>query len=243
MKLLVKRIKVSAVAACACLFTGCAMTSADTEGDPFEPMNRTVYGFNDGVDRVLVKPVAIVYKAVLPAPVQDGVRNVFANLNDVTIALNNLLQGKFGAAASDIGRIAINTTAGLLGVFDVATPVGLEKHNEDFGQTLGYWGMSQGPYLVLPLLGPSTFRDGAGLFVDMQLMTPEQAINPTRDRNAALGLKLVSKRADLLDASRLLDMAALDGYSFLRDAYLQRRMNLVHDGNPPRESIGGEGAR
>jgi len=215
---------------------GCASTGDPR--DPLEPLNRGIYTFNDGVDTMFIKPAAEVYQGVVPGLVRTGVSNVFANINDVIVALNNLLQGKFGAALSDIGRVLLNTTAGLLGIFDVATPAGLEKHEEDFGQTFGYWGVGDGPYLVLPFLGPRTTRDAVGTVVYMAV-DPVSHINPPRDRNQIAALRLVSDRANLLSASRILAVAALDEYEFVRDAYLQRRRNLIYDGNPPREKLDG----
>jgi phospholipid-binding lipoprotein MlaA len=215
---------------------GCASTGDPR--DPLEPLNRGIYTFNDGVDTMFIKPAAEVYQGVVPGLVRTGVSNVFANINDVIVALNNLLQGKFGAAFSDIGRVLLNTTAGLLGIFDVATPAGLEKHDEDFGQTFGYWGVGDGPYLVLPFLGPRTTRDAVGTVVYMAV-DPVSNINPPRDRNQIAALRLVSDRANLLSASRILAVAALDEYEFVRDAYLQRRRNLIYDGNPPREKLDG----
>jgi phospholipid-binding lipoprotein MlaA len=215
---------------------GCA--TAHDPRDPLEPINRGVYKFNDGLDTVLLKPAAEIYQGVVPPVARTGVSNVFNNLSDIVVALNNLLQGKFSEAASDAGRVLINTTAGLFGIFDVATPVGLEKHDEDFGQTLGYWGIGNGPYLVLPLIGPRTLRDTAGLAVDWQVDSVVQ-ISPPRSRNQVWALRTVSRRADLLNASNLLSVAALDEYEFVRDAYLQRRHNLIHDGNPPREKEAG----
>ena len=212
------------------LLSGCA--SNGNPRDPLEPINRGVYFFNDGVDNLLMKPVATVYQGVVPPILRTGVSNFFSNIGDVIVALNNLLQGKFTQAVSDVGRIAVNTTAGLLGVFDVATEIGLEKHNEDFGQTLGYWGIADGPYLVLPFLGPSSFRDGVGWFVDFYT-DPITYVDPSRDRNILWGTRFVSRRAELLETSKLIDTAALDPYEFVRDAYLQRRRNLVYDGNPP----------
>lgn len=214
------------------LLGGCA--SVNNPRDPFEPVNRGIYHFNDGVDTVLLKPAAQVYRGVLPQAVRTGVSNFFSNINDVIVALNNLLQAKFLNAASDVGRIAVNTTIGLLGVFDVATHLGLEKHNEDFGQTLGYWGIGDGPFLMLPLFGPSSLRDALGLIVDYKtdLIT---YVDPSRDRNILWGVRLVNRRSELLDTTTILETAALDPYEFLRDAYLQRRRNLVYDGSPPRE--------
>lgn len=212
--------------------SGCASTG--NTADPLESLNRGIYTFNDGVDTVLMKPAAEVYQGLIPPLVRTGVTNVFANLNDVVVALNNLLQGKLPDAFSDISRVLINTTAGLFGIFDVATEAGLEKHDEDFGQTLGWWGIGDGPYLVLPFLGPSTVRDFFGKIVDWET-DPTSQIEPNRDRNAVQGFRLVTRRAELLSASRILEVAALDEYAFVRDAYLQRRRNLIYDGNPPRE--------
>ena len=236
---LVRRlILLCALAGCSVL-SGCA-TTGDPR-DPLESINRGIYHFNDGVDTMLVKPLAEVYRDVIPPLVRTGVNNVFSNLNDVIVALNNLLQGKFDAALSDIARIMINTTVGLLGIFDIATEAGLEKHDEDFGQTLGYWGIGDGPYLVLPFLGPRNLRDTAGLIGDIKT-DPVTYIDPTRDRNAALGLRLVAQRERLLNASKVLEVAAIDEYAFVRDAYLQRRRNLIYDGNPPREKDDGASA-
>ncbi len=216
---------------------GCATTGGDPR-DPLESLNRGIYKFNDGVDTVLLKPAVEVYRDVLPAPVRTGISNVFSNLNDVIVALNNLLQGKLEAALSDVARIMVNTTVGLFGIFDVATKAGLEKHDEDFGQTLGKWGVGDGPYIVLPFLGPRNLRDTVGLVGDFKA-DPVGQIDPNSDRNAAYGLRLVSRRAELLGASKVLAVAALDEYEFVRDAYLQRRRNLIYDGNPPREKDDG----
>ena len=230
----IRRLRLTAPTAALCLvvLSGCASTSTPT--DPLESFNRGVYNFNETVDGVLLKPAAEIYQGLTPSLVRTGVSNVFANLNDVTVALNNLLQGKFSEGASDLGRIVINSIAGLLGIFDVATPVGLEKHNEDFGQTLGYWGVGDGPYLVLPFFGPSNPRDAVGLVGDY-FTNPVSYINSDEVRYSLTGLRIVSKRAELLGASNVLETAALDKYTFVRDAYLQRRRNLIHDGNPPRE--------
>jgi phospholipid-binding lipoprotein MlaA len=217
------------------LLGGCA--SVGNPRDPLEPVNRGIYQFNDAVDTMLLKPAAEVYRGVLPQFARTGVSNFFSNINDVLIALNNLLQGKVSAAASDVGRVAVNTTVGLLGLIDVATQIGLEKHNEDFGQTLGRWGIGDGPYLVLPLLGPSNLRDAFGRIADYKT-DPVTYVDPTRDRNLLMGLRLVNQRAELLGATSIFETAALDPYEFLRDAYLQRRRNLIYDGNPPPESDG-----
>lgn len=209
---------------------GCASTG--NPRDPLEPINRGIYHFNDGVDNLIIKPAAEIYRSALPQFARTGISNFFSNIGDVIVALNNLLQGKFLHAVSDVGRIVVNTTAGLLGVFDVATETGLEKHNEDFGQTLGYWGIGNGPYLVLPILGPSSMRDTVGLVADYKT-NPLTYVDPNRDRTALFGLLFISRRAELLETSKILETAALDPYEFMRDAYLQRRRNLVHDGTPP----------
>jgi len=212
------------------LLGGCA--SNGNPRDPFEPLNRGIYKFNDGVDTVLFKPLAEVYQAVLPQFVRTGVGNFFSNFQDVIVALNNLLQGKVTDAGMDLCRIIVNSTIGILGLIDVGTEIGLEKHQEDFGQTLGRWGMGSGPYIVIPFIGPSTVRDGVGLIADWK-SDPLTYVEPTRTRNALFGVFFVNRRAELLSASKILEVAALDPYEFVRDAYLQRRRNLVYDGNPP----------
>lgn len=213
------------------LLSGCAHQNAR---DPLEPLNRGIYAFNDAVDTVVMKPVATGYRAILPQFVRTGVSNFFSNLDDVTVIVNGILQLKIPQALSDTGRLLINTTIGVLGLVDVATHLGLEKHNEDFGQTLGYWGVGNGPYLVLPFFGPSSFRDGVGRWVDMKT-DPVRWEDHIRTRNQFLVLRAVNTRANLLDSEKVLDAAAIDRYAFLRDAYLQRRRSLVYDGNPPPE--------
>ena len=214
------------------LLGGCA--SVNNPRDPLEPFNRAIYKVNDGLDKVIMKPIATVYKGILPQFVRTGVTNFFNNLSDILTALNNLLQGKVADAVSDVGRIAVNTTVGIAGLIDVGTHIGLEKHKEDFGQTLGRWGVADGPYLQVPLLGPSSFRDTVGSFVDFKL-DPVRWIwrNHIAVRNSLWGLYYVNLRANLLDSTKILDEAALDPYEFQRDAYLQRRRSLVYDGNPP----------
>lgn len=221
---------------CAAVFlSGCATTNAPP-ADPLEGLNRGTYAFNDAMDRAILKPVAQGYKAVTPDFVRSGVSNVFTNLGEVSVAVNNLLQGKPGNAASDVGRFLVNSTIGILGLFDVATPMGLEKHEEDFGQTLGRWGVGSGPYLVIPFLGPSTFRDATGRGVD-SFMSWEYQVDHIPTRNSGYALEVVDLRANLLGAGQTLDEAALDKYQFLRDAYLQRRLRMVHDGKVPQEKL------
>jgi phospholipid-binding lipoprotein MlaA len=194
-----------------------------------------MYGFNQAVDEAVLKPVSKAYKDGLPEIVQMGVRNFFSNIADIFISVNNLLQGKVIEAANDGLRVAVNTTIGGLGVMDWASEMGLEKHNEDFGQTFGRWGVNDGPYLVWPLFGSSTARDSVGELIDIRV-DPVRNHKPVTARNVMYLTRIVSKRADLLDASRILEEAALDKYVFERDAYLQRRRNLIYDGNPPRGS-------
>ncbi|MEP7156895.1 MAG: VacJ family lipoprotein [Betaproteobacteria bacterium] len=217
------------------LLSGCASTGAPP-ADPLEGLNRGTYAVNDALDRAILKPVAKGYETVTPQFVRSGVRNVFTNLGDVSVAVNNLLQGKPAEAASDAGRFLVNSTVGVLGLFDVASPMGLEKHDEDFGQTLGKWGVGTGPYLVIPLLGPSTLRDVTGRGVDSQLGWARQ-VDHIPTRNSVTGLELVDVRASLLGAGDSLDEAALDKYQFLRDAYLQRRLRAVYDGKAPQEKL------
>lgn len=215
------------------LSSACTTINGPTDKvDPFEGFNRSVYTFNDKLDRYVLKPTAEGYQYVTPDVVETGVTNFFSNLDDVLVLMNNLMQLKFENALSDFGRISWNTTVGMLGLIDVATHLDLPKHNEDFGQTLGYWGVGNGPYLVLPFFGPSTLRDGAGLAVDWQL----DPINLAEDEQtywSLVALDVIDTRAGLLRASAILDTASLDPYLFMREAYLQRRNNLVHDGNPP----------
>jgi len=219
------------------LAAGCASTrGGDDERDPLEPMNRAVYNFNEGLDRAVLKPVATAYHDVVPDPVRGWVRNFFANIADIFIGFNNILQGKPDEGLQDWVRFAFNTVFGVFGINDVASEMGLEKHDEDFGQTFGRWGVGEGAYLVLPLFGPSTLRDGVGKGIDLYT-DPVTDVKGNGVRNTAVVVRAVSTRADLLDASRLLEEAALDRYVFLRDAYLQRRRNQVYDGNPPRERL------
>jgi len=182
----------------------------------------------------VVKPVSRAYKAVAPDPLRGMVRNFFSNIDDVFNGLNNLLQGKPLDAVTDWARFGFNTVFGVFGINDVASEMGLEKHNEDFGQTFAVWGVGDGPYLVLPFFGPYTLRDSAGLVLDWE-SDPVVRARPIALRNSLIATRFVSKRTDLLDASRVFDTAALDRYVFLRDAYLQRRRSLIYDGNPPRE--------
>jgi len=210
---------------------GCS--SAKNPNDPFEPFNRGMYKFNDTVDKAVVKPVAKGYNKAMPTVGKVMVSNFFSNLDDVVVTANDLLQFKFKQAFSDGMRFVVNTTIGVLGLIDVASKGGLKKHHEDFGQTLGKWGVGNGPYLVLPILGPSTVRDGIGLYAD-GYASPTYQLDHMRTRNQVYLVEGINIRAGLLDKEEVIDEAVIDRYEFLRDAYLQHRRNLVYDGNPPR---------
>ncbi len=218
----------------ACTLCGCA-TGPDPR-DPLEPFNRKIYAFNEGADRMVLKPVAKGYVAVMPQLARRGVTNFFNNnFNMVVTTFNDALQLKGTKVPVDIARIMTNLIFGLGGLIDVATALKIENRREDFGQTLGYWGVASGPYLVLPLLGSSSPRDGVGLAVDF-VVSPFFYLDPNAQvRWGMLVLDVINTRANLLDAEKMLDAAAMDRYSFLRDSYLQRREYLINDGNPPPE--------
>lgn len=218
--------RLGAIALAAAVMTGCASTS-NNPNDPLEGFNRTMFSFNDTVDKVALKPAAQAYDAVVPNPVQRGVGNFFGNIGDLWSSVNQLLQGRIEQGVSTFMRVAINTTFGLGGVLDVATEARLPREKSDFGQTLGKWGVGSGPYVVLPFFGPSTLRDTAGMPVDLygDLWTYKR---PTRWRNVGTVVRIVDRRAQLLDASTLLEDAALDKYDFVRDAYLQRRQSQIN---------------
>lgn len=225
----VRRIALAATVAGSALLAGCATGPGAHPKDPYEKFNRAMFTFNDKVDQVALKPAAKAYKKVTPEFVQTGVNNFFGNLNDLWTGVNNIIQGKPKQGLSDFGRFGLNSTVGMLGFVDVASGAGLEKHREDFGQTLGVWGFPSGPYLMLPILGPSTLRDTAGLPLDFAA-DPWSYKEPTRYRNAGVVLRVVDQRAVLLDASNLLEDAALDRYEFIRDGFFQRRESQVRDG-------------
>ncbi|MEW9584569.1 VacJ family lipoprotein [Paraburkholderia sp. DGU8] len=217
------------VAVAAALLAGCTTVQTPTKGDPFEGFNRTVFTVNDKIDQYALKPVAKGYVFVTPQPVRDSVTNFFSNIGDVYIAANNLLQLKITDGVQDIMRIVINTVFGVGGLFDVATLAKLPKHDNDLGLTLGHYGVPSGPYLVLPLFGPSTVRDAVGSLGNYYV-NPLSYIDPPGLSWALYGLNIVNVRANLLGASDVLEGAALDKYSFVRNAYLQRRQYLLSDG-------------
>jgi phospholipid-binding lipoprotein MlaA len=217
----------------AAVLSGCA-TLGDNPADPLEPLNRAMFSFNDALDEAVMKPVAKGYRFVLPGFVRTGVSNFFSNVDDVWVSINQVLQGKFQQGLGDFGRFLFNSTVGIVGLFDFASEVGLEKHSEDFGQTLAWWGVGGGPYVVLPILGPSSVRDGLAFLVDTQA-DPVWRIDTVAVRNTSVVIRFTGRRAELLDASSVLEQAALDRYAFVRDAWLQRRRSLIYDGDPPRE--------
>lgn len=221
--------------ACLTMLAACA-TAPDKKAeahpdDPYEGFNRAMYRFNDAVDRAVLKPVSKGYQAVTPEPVQAGISNFFTNLAGPIVIVNDLLQAKFLQALADTGRFVVNTTVGIGGLFDPASKLGLEAHNEDFGQTLGAWGVPSGPYLVLPFLGPSTIRDTAGLYPDYHA-DPLSYYDNDPERYQLWALRLIDLRAGLLELDPQIQ-ESFDPYAFIRDAYLQRRKFLVYDGNPP----------
>jgi len=215
--------------------TGCAVNGDPR--DPIEPVNRAIYQFNDGVDRAILKPVAEGYQAITPRFVQTGVRNFFSNMDDVTVIANDILQLKLEQTTRDFLRLTFNTTFGFFGLLDIASEMGLQKNNEDFGQTLGRWGVGAGPYIVLPFLGPSNVRDAIGFSVDGRHTDLVRSYDDVSTRNPTMALRLINRRAELLGVKTAVDAAALDNYEFTRDFFLERRRGLVYDGNPPREQF------
>ena len=222
----------AATAAAVLLLAGCA--GAPSREDPLEPMNRALYQVHDAVDTAVIKPVAQAYIDVVPQLIRTGVSNVFNNLDDLFSAVNGLLQGKLDKFGDDLGRVLLNTAFGLGGIFDLASMVGIERGNEDFGQTFAAWGFPQGPYLFVPLFGPTTVRDGTGVVVRIAL-GPVGYIPEVPLRNSLYGVGAVDLRAQALSAGAIVDTAALDRYLFIRNGYLQRRRYLVYDGKPPPE--------
>lgn len=229
------------------VLTGCAtvrQTVREARGgpgqklDPWEKWNRRVFSFNEKLDENVLKPVATTYSNVVPQPVRSSVDNFVANVSDAWSAVNNILQGKVADGLSDVMRFGTNTVFGVFGLFDVASEAGMERHREDFGQTLGRWGVGAGAYVVWPLLGPSTVRESFALPLDTSA-TPALLFHDGASKYSIFTLQLINARANLLGASRVLDDIALDKYTFVRDAYLQRRRSLVYDGDAPEEPSGG----
>jgi len=228
----VKRWSIAWVALALLALQGCASVKSADARDPWEPMNRSIYNFNDAVDTVAIKPAAQIYENVVPGLVRTGVHNFMGNLSDVWSMANSALQLKGKFATETLMRVAVNSTLGLGGLLDVATEMRLEKHKEDFGQTLGYWGVKPGPYVVLPLLGPSTLRDTLALPLDMQGDVSRQ-FSDEATRNALTATRVLDIRSGLLQTVDVVMAASLDPYTFVRDGFLQKRRNDIYDGNPP----------
>ena len=227
--LLIKRVVgVAMAAAFIGGLSGCASTASNPK-DPYEGFNRAMFSVNEGVDAVL-KPVAEGYDAAAPLPVKAGIGNFFGNIYDVWTAVNNFLQGKGSEGLSDVGRVLINTTVGIGGVFDVASEMGLEKHAEDFGQTLGVWGVPEGDYLYWPLIGPRTTRDTMGWMVDT-FADPVWRVDDIALRNTMVGVCFIDLRASLLPTDKIVEQAAFDKYNYIRDAYLQNRRSAIGAGS------------
>ena len=222
----------------AAVLVGCASIPAGVDpspNDPWEPFNRSVFEFNEGLDAYLLKPVVAGYRFVLPEFVREGIYNFFSNYGDIYNVAYNLLQGKPGYAFNDLMRVVVNTTMGLGGFIDLATPGGLEKHKEDWGQTLGVWGVPSGPYVVLPFFGPSNVRDTFGTVADLESDYLFRLLPDVALRNSITGLRVVNARNTYYEAGDLLDGAAIDKYSFMRDAYIQRREYQINEGRDDEE--------
>ena len=238
----IKRISKTILICLVCgIFTACSSSPKIDDSkvidntDPYESTNRVIYDFNDSLDRNLFKPIATGYSAITPQPLRMGITNFFDNLTYINVVLNSTLQGKLDQGLSDLFRLIFNSTLGIGGLFDVATYMGLVEHQEDLGQTLAVWGSSQGPYLTLPALGPNTVRDAPDL-VSLYFLNPLNYLASSVSLPATF-LNLINKRANFLDASNFRDSAAIDPYSFTREAYMQSRRNLIYDGTPPAESF------
>jgi phospholipid-binding lipoprotein MlaA len=216
------------------VLSGCATTNTADPRDPLEGLNRATFQFNDTLDKYALEPIAHGYTIVVPQPVRSCIGGVFGNFSDAWTAVNNMLEGNAHDAGSDVNRVAVNSTVGLLGCFDIASGMGLEKHHKDFGITLGTWGIGPGYYVVIPLLGPSDVRDTAGLVVDFET-DPVGYLYPIWQRNTITGVRIIDTRSQLLGAGNLLEGAALDKYVFVRDGYYTRRRSQVYNGNPPDE--------
>ncbi|MDX9707870.1 MAG: VacJ family lipoprotein [Azospira sp.] len=225
--------KSAATLALAAALTGGAW-AGDNPKDPAEGFNRAMFAVNEAIDTAIAKPLAKGYDHVAPLPLKVVIGNLFGNVSDLLTGVHNLLQGKPGDALNDWGRVLINTTLGIGGAFDVASEMGLHGNNEDFGQTLAVWGVGEGAYLFLPVIGPRTVRDAAGFVVDSNL-DPVWHVGDVPLRNSLAGTRFVDHRAALLPTDRIIEEGALDKYAYIRDAYLQHRRNAVYDGYPPRE--------
>ncbi len=227
------RARVVASVAAAVLLGGCA--AAPSKVDPLEPMNRALYRVHDVVDTNVIKPIAQGYVEVIPYFIRKGISNVFNNIDDAFSALNGTLQGKFDEAGNDLGRVMVNSLFGIVGLIDIASDLGIERGHEDFGLTFAHWGIPAGPYLFVPIFGPTTVRDGTGVLVRIAA-GPVGFIPDVPLRNSLYGVGFVDQRSQLLGVAEIVDTAALDRYTFIRNAYFQRRRYLFYDGKPPPEA-------
>ncbi len=230
--LLFRRLRLLVCVALVVFATGCATTGALDKRDPFEGFNRGVYSFNQGMDKVIFDPLGKLYQAITPDFVDKGITNFFSNLGDIAVVANDILQFKFAQAYSDTARILFNSTLGLLGFFDVSSKMGLDKHNEDFGQTLAHWGVGSGPYLVVPFFGSFTFRHATGSVAD-SVLNPVFYLESDELRAGLLTLNYVDVKSDLLSTKDLVADAALDEYEFIKNAYFTKRESLINDGALP----------
>lgn len=230
-----RRLMYGVVLVLSAMLTACASGPAANPQDPLEPFNRSMFEFNEALDRTVLKPVATAYRDATPELARRGVGNFFNNIEDAWSFVNNVLQFKGEAALSSLMRVCFNTVFGFGGVLDIASEMQMDRHTEDFGQTLGRWGVGSGPYVVLPFFGPSTVRDTVALPVDKTAGDPVTKIDDIPVRNTLWTLRLVDNRAQLLKAGEVLEEVALDKYTFIRDSHLQRRRNAVYDGNPPED--------
>jgi phospholipid-binding lipoprotein MlaA len=240
MLFVLRKIKAAILLCSIAILVGCASIPAGSQPsphDPWESFNRSVFEFNEGLDAYLLKPVVAGYRFILPEFVREGIYNFFSNYNDIYTALYNLLQGKPGFAFNDFMRVVVNTTMGLGGLLDLATPGGLEKHKEDWGQTLGVWGVPAGPYVVLPFFGPSNVRDTFGTVADLESDYLFRLLPDVALRNSITGLRVVNARNTYYEAGDLLDGAAIDKYTFMRDAYIQRRAYQINEGRDEEEPV------
>ncbi|TMH28182.1 MAG: VacJ family lipoprotein [Betaproteobacteria bacterium] len=227
------RVCMTLLASACLLLAGCAATPSRI--DPLEPWNRAMFSVHEVVDGNVVKPVAQAYVKYTPEPVRSGVANFFGNIEDLFVGINNVLEGNGNRAGDDFGRVLLNTTFGLGGIFDLASMMGIEKHNQDFGITFGKWGIDQGPYLFVPLFGPTTVRDGTGTVVRAFLGPITYIVTDVPVRNVIYGIGYLNQRAQALDTEGVVDTAAIDKYRFIRNAYLRARRFQVYDGKPPPE--------
>jgi phospholipid-binding lipoprotein MlaA len=230
-ELLLGRLRLIICVVLLVLISGCATTGVKDERDPIEGFNRSMYSFNQGMDKVIFNPVAKLYQAITPDFVEKSISNFFNNIDDISIIANDILQLKIGQAYMDTARFVFNSTLGLAGFRDVSSQMGLEKHDEDFGQTLAVWGVGAGPYIVVPIFGPTTLRDSTSLIVDDVLLNPVSYLNNNDALKAGiLTVNFIDIKADLLIANDLIDEAALDQYEFTKNAYFSRRESQINDG-------------